>query len=150
MRSGSACHVFLHAFALALSLIGLLPARAQTTVWVDDCAGTGTGTQADPYCKIQTAICAIKATGGTIHVLPGTYREAIRVTADIAIISTDGPAVTTLDATGKPCPTTDFCTIGTEPNCSAVYFPSEAGTTSRIEGIHITNAAGGKDQPGFS
>jgi hypothetical protein len=134
---------------LAVALGGFLPAKAQTTVWVDDCAGTGTGTPGDPYCKIQTAICNIKATGGTINVLPGIYREAIRVTANITVISTDGPAVTTLDATGKPCPTSDFCTIGTEPNCSAVYFPSAAGTTSRIEGIHITNAGGGKDQPGL-
>jgi hypothetical protein len=57
--------------------------------------------------------------------------------------------VTTLNATGQPCPTSDFCTIGTEPNCSAVYFPSVAGSTSRIEGIRITNTGGGKDQPGF-
>jgi hypothetical protein len=127
-----------------------IPGRAQTTVWVDVCAGTGTGTSGDPYCKIQTAICAIKASGGTINVRPGTYHEAIRVTANIAIVSTDGPAVTTLDATGRPCPTSDFCTIGVEPNCSAVYFPSAAGTTSRIEGIHITNTGGGKDQTGFS
>ena len=142
-RRGSA-----HALALVLALLGFLPARAQATVWVDDCAGTGTGTLGDPYCKIQTAICNIQATGGTIHVLPGIYREAIRVKANISIISTDGPAVTTLNATGKPCPSgVDFCTIGTEPNCSAVYFPSAAGTTSRIEGIHITNTAGGKDQP---
>ncbi len=136
------------ALATALSLMGLPPAVAQTTVWVDDCAGTGTGTQGDPYCSIQTAICAIKATGGTINVLPGTYREAIRVPADINIVSTDGPVATILDATGRPCPTGDFCTYGTEPNCSAVYFPSAAGTTSRIEGIHITGG-GGKDQPGF-
>jgi hypothetical protein len=135
---------------LILALIGFLPARAQATVWVGPCAGTGTGTQANPYCKIQTAICNIKAAGGTINVLPGTYHEAIRVTANISIISTDGPAVTTLDASGKPCPASDFCAIGTEPNCSAVYFPSAAGTTSRIEGIHITNAGGGKDQPSFS
>ena len=121
-----------HALLLVGSLISFLPAGAQATVWVDDCAGTGTGTVGDPYCKIQTAICAIRTTGGTINVLPGTYREAIRVTANIQLVSTDGPAVTTLDATGKPCPTSDFCTIGAEPNCSAVYFPSAAGTNSRI------------------
>jgi hypothetical protein len=136
-----------HGLLLALALVAFVPARAQVEVWVDDCGGTGTGTVGNPYCKIQTAICAIKATGGTIHVLPGTYRESIRVTANIQIISTDGPAVTTLDATGKPCPTSDFCTIGAEPNCCGVYFPSAAGTNSRIEGIRVTNALGGKDQP---
>jgi hypothetical protein len=139
------------AYALTFACAGLAfgPAHAQANVWVDDCAGTGTGTVGDPYCKIQTAICNIKVTGGTIHVLPGTYHEAIRVTANINIVSTDGPAVTTLDASGRPCPTADFCTLGAQPNCSAVYFPSAAGTNSRIEGIHITNSGGGIDQPSF-
>src|SRR4030095_9095258 len=101
MRSDSSKGGAFCALAFVFSLIAFLPARAQATVWVDDCAGTGTGTFGDPYCKIQTAICAIKTTGGTINVKPGTYHEAIRVTANIQIISTDGPAVTTLDATGK-------------------------------------------------
>jgi hypothetical protein len=138
--------------ALGLWVAGLAigPASAQTTVWVAPCAGTGTGTQADPYCHIQTAICNIKTTGGTINVTPGTYHEAIRVTANIDIVSTDGPAVTILDGTGKSCPTNDFCTYGSQPNCSTVYFPSAAGTTSRIEGIHITNSGGGIDQPTFT
>ncbi len=134
--------------SLAVIACAFVPSRAQTTVWVAPCAGTGTGTQANPYCKIQTAICAIKTVGGTINVTPGTYHEAIRVTANINIVSTDGPSVTILDATGKPCPTADFCTIGTEPNCSAVYFPSAAGNNSRIEGIRITGG-GGKDQTAF-
>jgi len=146
---------FLRGFAacLGLTLLAFLftPARAQAEVWVDDdCVGVQNGTFANPYCRIQQAICAIKAGGGTIHVLPGQYTESIRVTANIQIISTDGPTMTTLNATGKPCPTSDFCTLGAEPNCSAVYFPSAAGSTSRIEGIHITNAGGGKDQPSFS
>jgi hypothetical protein len=142
MRADSAARVFLHVFVLVLALIGFLPARAQATVWADDCAGTGTGTQADPYCKIQAAICAIKTTGGTINVLPGTYHEAIRVTANINIVSTDGPAVTTLDATGRPCVVSDFCTYQATTDCSAVYFPSAAGNTSRLEGIHITGGHG--------
>ncbi len=129
--------------AIALAVLGASrPARAQATVWVDDCAGTGSGTQGDPYCKIQTAICNLQNTGGTIRVLPGTYHEAIRVTANFTIISTDGPAVTILDATGQPCVSTDYCTYQTGTTCSAVYFPSAASTTSRLEGIHITGGSG--------
>jgi len=135
---------------VSLILLLSIPAPALADVWVDDgCIAVQNGTQANPYCRIQQAICAIKVNGGIIHVLPGTYAEAIRVTANIQIISTDGPAVTNLVATGKPCPTSDFCTLGAQPNCSAVYFPSAAGTTSRIEGIHITNAGGGIDQTAF-
>ena len=80
------------AFALALSMLtcGFFPGRA-ADVWVDDCAGTGAGTVGNPYCKIQTAICSIKTVGGIVHVLPGTYNEAIRVIANVQIISTCRP-----------------------------------------------------------
>jgi len=137
-------------FVLAVAMIcaAVSSARAQTTVWVDDCAGTGTGTQGDPYCKIQTAICNIQATGGTVQVLPGVYHEAIRFPANVTVISTDGPAVTTIDAAGRPCVVNDFCTFQGTTNCSAVYFPSAAGTTSRLEGFHV-QGGGGTDQPGF-
>ena len=78
MRADVACRAVFHCLLLAVAVLEFGPARAQAEVWVDDCAGTGTGTLGDPYCKIQTAICNIKTTGGTIHVLPGTYREAIQ------------------------------------------------------------------------
>ncbi len=129
--------------AIALAVVGSsAPARAQATVWVDDCAGTGSGTQGDPYCKIQTAICNLQNMGATINVLPGTYHEAIRIKANFTIISTDGPAVTTLDATGQPCVSTDYCTYQAGTTCSAVYFPSAASNTSRLEGIHVTGGSG--------
>ncbi|HEX4824836.1 MAG TPA: right-handed parallel beta-helix repeat-containing protein [Candidatus Polarisedimenticolaceae bacterium] len=131
--------------AISCIMAAAIPAWGQVTVWVDDCAGNGTGTQGNPYCKIQTAICAIKATGGTINVMPGTYHECLRFPANVSVISTDGPAVTVLDASGKAGVSTDFCTIGTEIPYAAVYFPSAAGSTSRIEGIHI-QGGGGVDQ----
>jgi hypothetical protein len=145
MRAERSCRVLFHLSMLVFALIAFVPARAQTTVWVDDCGGVGTGTQGNPFCKIQTAICNIKVNGGTINVFPGTYHEALRVPANVKIISTDGPAVTLLDATGRPCPTSDYCTLGLVPSCSAVYFPSAAGSTSRIEGIRISNVGGGID-----
>jgi len=125
-----------------LAISATSSAVAQTTVWADDCGGTGTGTQGDPYCGIQRAICAIKVGGGQINVLPGTYHEAIRVTANIQIVSIEGPAATILDATGRPCVWTDFCTYQATTSCSAVYFPSAAQNTSRIEGMRITGGAG--------
>jgi hypothetical protein len=125
-------------------------ANAQTTVWVANCpmpgppAGAG-GTQGTPYCSIQTAICAIKVTGGTVNVLPGTYGETLRFPANVNVVSTDGPAATILDATNKPCVMSDLCAPAPSTNCSAVYFPSAAGTTSRIEGFRI-QGGGGIDQ----
>jgi len=125
-------------------------ANAQTTVWVDDCPTPGpapgtAGTQGNPYCSIQTAICSIKANGGTVNVLPGTYNETLRFPANVNVISTDGPVTTILNAANKSCVTSDFCTLAATTNCSAVYFPSAAGTTSRIEGLRI-QGGGGIDQ----
>ena len=145
MRARFAWTGVVTAAIFVLSVFLSSAAQAQTTVWADDCTGTGTGTQANPYCKIQTAICAIKATGGTVNVMPGTYHEMLRFPANVTVVSTDGPAVTILDATSRPCVTSDFCTIGTQTNCSAVYFGSAAGSTSRLEGIHI-QGGGGIDQ----
>ncbi len=138
---------------LILAAAGLSSTRpsswAQTTVWADDCAGTGTGTQGDPYCKIQTAICNIKTSGGSVNVMPGTYHEAIRIAANVAVVSTDGPAVTILDGAGKACISSDFCTVLATTGCSTVYFGSAANSGSRLEGFHIINGTG-IDQSGFN
>ncbi|MGA8850032.1 MAG: right-handed parallel beta-helix repeat-containing protein [Dehalococcoidia bacterium] len=65
-----------------------------TEVWVNDdgpsCpAGTGSGTQADPYCKIQTAINNV-APGGTVHVYPGKYNENIIIEKSLTLQSVSG------------------------------------------------------------
>ena len=142
MRLGLAVRRMIPAVLFGLLALRATAALAQTTVYVSPCAGTGSGTQGDPYCKIQTAICNIKTTGGTVRVSPGTYNESLRFPADVTVVSTDGPSVTILDGANKPCTSTDFCTPTSSTNCSVVYFPSAAGTTSRIEGFHITNGAG--------
>jgi hypothetical protein len=141
MRAKIAWTVFAFLAGVAVAVSTAAPSYAQT-VWADDCAGTGTGTQANPYCKIQAAICSIKATGGTVQVMPGTYHETLRFPANVTVVSTDGPVVTILDATSRPCVTGDFCTLGVQTNCSGVYFGSAAGSTSRLEGIHIQGGAG--------
>ncbi|HJQ98325.1 MAG TPA: thrombospondin type 3 repeat-containing protein, partial [Candidatus Polarisedimenticolaceae bacterium] len=138
------------AVVLILGTIGV--AHAQTTLYVDDCPvpgpapnTPGAGTVGNPYCKIQNAICTLKTTGGNITVNPGTYNETLRFPANINLVAPDGPVTTILNATNKPCVTSDFCTLSTTTNCSAVYFPSAAGTTSRIEGFRI-QGGGGIDQ----
>src|SRR5262245_25265005 len=139
--------------AIALLCFGAMGvAQAQTTLYVDDCPlpgpapnTPGAGTVGNPYCKIQNAICTLKTTGGNVSVAPGTYNETLRFPANINVVSTDGPATTILNATNRPCVTSDFCTLSATTNCSAVYFPSAAGTTSRIEGLRI-QGGGGIDQ----
>ncbi|HEX5041456.1 MAG TPA: thrombospondin type 3 repeat-containing protein [Candidatus Polarisedimenticolaceae bacterium] len=135
------------ALALALASSG---AGAQTTVYVDKAAACpGNGSSETPYCGIQRAICAIKGTGGTVLVRPGEYNEAVRMFYGVSVISTGGPAVTTINPTSpavKPC-VTELCADSTVTPCAAVYFPSALGgggatNADRLEGFKITGGRG--------
>ena len=137
--------------AVLVIVAALGTAVAQQTLYVDavNCPGPGSGTAANPYCKIQDAICYLKnnvPAGGTVLVRPGTYNEAIRVFAGISVVSTDGPAVTTINAAGKPCMLSN-CTPNTATtSCTAVQATSVGGVgptpADRIEGFHITGGKG--------
>ncbi len=137
--------VFLASLVLAVGAAAASLTQAQQQVYVDDdnCPGPGSGTPTDPYCRIQDAICAIKDTGGgTVWVLPGTYNEAVRMFAGVSVVSTEGPAVTTIDATGKPCIRSD-CTASTVTPCAVVYFPTGSATNAqRLEGFTLTGGGG--------
>jgi hypothetical protein len=118
---------------------------AQQTVYVDDdnCPGPGTGTDLDPYCQIQQAICALKDSGGgTVLVRPGLYNESLRMFGGVSVISTDGPAVTTIDATDRPCMRSD-CLPSTENLiCAAVVYGSGSTEQDRLEGFRVTGGSG--------
>lgn len=118
---------------------------AQQTVHVDDdaCPGPGSGTAGDPYCSIQTAICDLNGSGGgTVRVSPGTYAESLRMFPGVSVVSTDGPAVTTIDATGKACIRSDCTPSTTNLTCSAVVYGSGSTQSDRLEGFRITGGAG--------
>jgi cysteine-rich repeat protein len=59
--------------------------------------GTGAGCLTPDFTTIQDAINAA-SDGDTIHVCPGAYAEALIVTAELALRSTDGAAVTTINS----------------------------------------------------
>ena len=113
-----------------------LAVHAQQTVHVDDdaCPGPGTGTVGDPYCSIQTAICDLKDTGGgTVEVGPGYYIESLRMFPGVSVVSSDGPAVTTIDATGMACIQSDCAPSTTNLTCSAVVYGSGSTQMDRLE-----------------
>jgi len=124
-------------------------AHAQLTVHVDDDCPTppGTGTETDPFCNIQDAICTVRTTPpATVLVHPGTYNEAIRMFAGVSVMSTDGPAVTTIDA-GTPAVKaciTSTCTVSAVTPCAVVYFPSASPSTNadRLEGFRLVGGGG--------
>jgi hypothetical protein len=82
-------------------VLGTASAHAQTT-WYVDLNGTppGSGTQNDPYTSIQYAIDQpTTQSSDTILVAPGTYAEAVNLSAStkqISLISQGGPLVTIL------------------------------------------------------
>lgn len=129
-------------FTAAL-LLAWGPAAAQT-VWVDDdCIGTGSGTLTDPYCTIQEAICSIKDTGGgTVMVSPGYYNESLRMFPGVSVISTDGPAVTTVAADGKPCVTSQCINSVINLTCATVVFGTGPTPADRLEGLTIRGGGG--------
>lgn len=88
--------------ATSLALSGT-SALAQTTWYVDvNAPGPGTGTLADPFVSIQTAIAnPALADADTISVAPGVYAEDLVFTGDVhplRVVSQDGPLVTTIAA----------------------------------------------------
>ncbi|MCC7293271.1 MAG: hypothetical protein IT449_14525 [Phycisphaerales bacterium] len=104
-------------------------ANAETTWYVDDdnCPGPGNGSEGSPFCQVQAAI-DIAVSGDTILVLPGTYVQAIDYKGKtLAIRSTDGPEVTTLDG--------DF-------QNSVVRLRGAEGVGTLLEGFTITNGRG--------
>jgi predicted outer membrane repeat protein len=78
MRAKMVCMAVV--LVLVLSLAAVIspagPAVAATTWYVDDdnCPGPGSGTQSDPFCKIQSAVGNASA-GDTIIIAAGTYYE---------------------------------------------------------------------------
>jgi len=88
------------ATALLVGTVFAAETKAQTTFHVDaaTCPGPGTGTVADPFCKIQDAIVA-SANGDEIIVAPGTYNELITfIGKGVTLRSSGGRDVTIIDA----------------------------------------------------
>ena len=79
---------------LAAGLTVLLSVSVLAGEWYVDvvnCNGGtgGSGTQADPFCRIQDAINAAWD-GDTIHIAPGTYYENLIVDRDLMLVGTVG------------------------------------------------------------
>ena len=121
---------------LVCILLATGAARAQTTYYVDDdtCPASGSGTQEDPYCSIQTAIAEASPGGGTAVVSPGVYRETIDfMHVPITVKSTHGPEFTTIDATG----------LGN----TAVKCTSGESSDSELDGFTIRGGTGADPDP---
>ncbi len=111
----------------AVTVLAVSTAQADT-IYVDvNCPGPGNGSEAEPYCSIQTAIDNAVDTD-EIVVAPGTYFETIDFLGNaIALRSSDGPDVTIIDAQQT----------GTVVTCNSGEGP---GTV--LEGFTITGGSG--------
>ncbi|MEQ8762821.1 MAG: right-handed parallel beta-helix repeat-containing protein [Planctomycetota bacterium] len=116
-------------FAICL-LVGLCSAALSQTTWHVDASNPGcpgSGSPADPFCKIQDAIQAASS-GDTVLVAAGLYFENIDYLGkDLVVRSLDGPQATIIDGS-QAAPT--------------VSFQSGEGTGAVIEGFRITRGYG--------
>ncbi|MEE8459954.1 MAG: hypothetical protein V3S08_08770, partial [Phycisphaerales bacterium] len=81
------------------AVLAVVTATQAATIHVDaaNCPGPGNGSEAEPYCSIQTAIDNAVDTD-EIVVAPGTYLECINFLGKaITVRSSDGAGVTTID-----------------------------------------------------
>jgi len=109
-------------------------------VWVDDdnCPGPGSGTEADPYCKIKDALTAV-AQPGTVHVATGTYTENnIDLKNNVQVLGA-GAAVTIIDGGGSGPVVTASSGVGASTKLDG--FTITNGTTSNGAGMSITDGA---------
>ncbi len=85
----------------AVTVLAVSTAQAATIhVDIANCPGPGNGSEAEPYCSIQTAIDNAVDTD-EIVVAPGTYFETITFLGKaITLRSSDGPEVTVIDGSG--------------------------------------------------
>ena len=132
----------------AAAVLAVSTAHAGVVIHVDatNCPGPGNGSEAEPYCSIQTAIDNAVDTD-EIVVAPGTYFETIdSLGKAITLRSSDGPDVTTIDGTGflhvvqcvngeGPDTVLDGFTI-TGGNADAEYPDGVGG------GLYCTNGSG--------
>ena len=94
----------------------------------DNCPGPGSGTQADPFCSIQTAIDA-SVFSAEIVVEPGTYYGSINFLGKmINLRSSGGPEVTIIDATGFGQVSVVTCNSGEGPGTVLDGFTITGGT----------------------
>ena len=130
---------------LGLVLLLAVSAAQAQLVYVEaaNCPGPGTGTQLDPYCSIQAGICDLNAaSGGTVMVGPGAYNESLRMFPGVSVVSSDGPLVTSIDADGKPCVTSQCVDSALNLTCATVVYGSGSTPADELKGFLILGGSG--------
>jgi hypothetical protein len=150
-RKGAALLLLLGVLAVPMAHDAPSVLAATRHVDASSAACPGSGTEASPYCLIQTAICNATA-GDVIMVAPGTYPESLRMRPGVSVIAEGDYANTTIDGGGKPCiggesdppnPGVDFCLpITGSTQCSTVVFGSSFTNADRLDGFTIKNGKG--------
>ncbi|MFQ5340452.1 MAG: hypothetical protein ACE5F6_02775, partial [Anaerolineae bacterium] len=118
----------------------LLPSAGQVYVDDDTCPDPGSGTQGDPYCKVQDGINAV-ASGGNVSIAAGHYTETITITKIITVtgVATD----TVLQSDSTTC-------FDTNTEAGATVIDVQSGSVI-LENLYVDGeiaaACGGSEAP---
>jgi hypothetical protein len=114
---------------LSVAAVAVLASAAHADIIYvdgDNCPGPGSGTEADPFCSIQTGIDAAVDTD-EIVVAPGTYFETFNFLGKaITVRSAGGPDLTVVD--GQQTGSVVTCTSGEGPDTVLQGFTITGGT----------------------
>ncbi|MCH8969805.1 MAG: right-handed parallel beta-helix repeat-containing protein [Planctomycetes bacterium] len=111
-------------------------AFGQTTWYIDDdtCPKPGSGTQADPFCRIQDGIDA-SSSGDELVAAPGLYIENINFLGKVITLRSEGPDAapgTVIDGSNPENP----------ESASTVRFSSGESSSAVLDGFTITGGSG--------
>ena len=122
-----------HIACVVAAILLCISTTQADTIFVDASCPGGDGSELDPYCSIQTAIDNAVDTD-EIVVAPGMYFETINFLGKaVTLRSSDGAAVTTLDAQGNG--SVVICESGEGPNTVLSGFVITGGTAFRGGGM---------------
>ncbi len=131
--------------AIAGGMFLTAAAQAQTTWYVDNgnCPGPGSGSEGDPFCKIQDGIDA-SASGDEVVVADGTYTGDGNRDLDYG-----GRNITLRSASGDP----SLCVIDCQGSAANphrwFYFHSGETNAAVVDGFTITNGYIPAEAPGI-
>jgi parallel beta-helix repeat protein len=113
--------------------------------YVDDdtCPATGSGSQADPFCTIQTAVNQASA-GDSIHVYSGSYAEEVNMKSGVSLYNVPGEQPKIVTARSSQHNMVVFDRVS---NCTLEGFVLDDSNRTSRQGFALVTVSGSSTSP---